>query len=176
MYVRRIVTGIDSDGKSILVSDGSAPRTRDFEHIPGFSNTVVWATESAQAPTGKPEDPTPTLTAFTAPAGGSRLFVVQIPPASVFAGLDFAAADAEQNEHLPGLAETFDPERPGFHRTQSVDYMVLLQGELWLELDKGPAVQVRPGHIVVQNGTYHAWTNKSDQPAVFMACSMGTSA
>lgn len=174
MHVRRIVTGFDAAGHSIVVSDGPTPRTHDFEHIPGFSNTVVWATENADAPTGKPADPTVVLPSFKVAAGGSMLFVVQFPPESVFASLDHAAAGAEQAEHLPGLADTFDPNRPGFHKTQSVDYVVVLKGELWLEVDRGPATHLRQGDVVIQNGTYHAWANRTDKPAVILACSMGT--
>lgn len=174
MHLRRIVTGFDFEGRSIVVSDGSAPRTHDFKHIPGFSNTVVWATQNSDAPSGAPADPTPSLPSFVASPGGSLLFVVQFPPESVFASLDAAAAGAEQEQNLPGLAATFDPQRPGFHRTQTVDYVVVLQGELWLEVDRGPATQLRQGDIVIQNGTFHAWANRTDKPAVILACSMGT--
>jgi quercetin dioxygenase-like cupin family protein len=174
MHVRRVVTGFDADGQSIVVSDGFAQRTHDFNHIPGFSNTVVWATLNADAPQGAPADPTATLSSFVAQPGGSLLFVVQFPPASVFASLDAAAAGAEQNEQLPGLANTFDPDRPGFHKTQTVDYVIILQGELWLDVDRGPGAHLRQGDIVVQNGTYHSWTNRTDKPAVIVACSMGT--
>lgn len=174
MHVRRIVTGFDVEGHSIVVADGPASRTHDFKHIPGFSNTVVWTTANADAPQGAPTDPTAALSSFVSRPGGSLLFVVQFPPESVFASLDAAAAAAEQAEQLPGLANTFDPHRPGFHKTQTVDYVVVLQGELWLEVDRGPATHLRQGDIVIQNGTYHAWANRTDKPAVIFACSMGT--
>ena len=111
MYVRRVVTGFDANGQSIIVSDGSAQRTHDFKHIPGFSNTVVWATSNADAPQGAPADPTVTLPSFVAPPGGSQLFVVQFPPASVFASLDAAAAG-----NYPGLPIPSIPIVPAFIR------------------------------------------------------------
>lgn len=174
MHVRRVVTGFDAEGHSIVIADGPAPRSHDFKHIPGFSNTVVWAANNADAPQGKPIDLTPSLPSLVATPGGSMLFVVQFPPESVFASLDMAAAGAEQAAHLPGLADSFDPNRPGFHRTQSVDYVVVLKGELWLEVDRGPATHLRQGDIVIQNGTFHAWANRTNEPTIILACSLGT--
>lgn len=174
MDIRRIVTGFDEQGKSTLVSDGPAPRTHDFENIPGFSNTVVWATEDLTAPTGAPEDITTTMDSFVAGPGGVRFFVVQFPPGSVFESIDHAAAEAEQLQALPGLAERFDPERPGFHTTPTVDFSVLLRGELWLELEQGEDTQVKAGDVVVQNGTPHAWRNRSSEPALIAAVMVGS--
>lgn len=174
MDVRRIVTGFDTNGNAIVAHDGPAPRTHDFKHIPGFSNTVVWAMEDFAAPTGTPEDVTPGLESFVPGPGGSRLIVVRFSPESVFESIDAAAAEAEQLEALPGLAERFDPERPGFHATPSVDYVILLQGELWLELDRGVETLVRQGDVVIQNGTPHAWHNRTSEPAVAAAVMVGT--
>jgi quercetin dioxygenase-like cupin family protein len=64
-------------------------------------------------------------------------------------------------------------ERPGFHATPSIDHVVILEGELWLELEEGPETLLRQGDVVIQNGTWHAWHNRSDQPAVIAAISLG---
>lgn len=174
MHIRRIVTGFDPNGRSIVVSDGAAPRTHDFKHIPGFSNTVVWAIDTAEAPKGKPTDRTPTLASFVPGPGSASLFIVRFPPESVFAGIDPVAAAEEEKQALPGLAERFDPGRPGFHATPSVDQAIVLEGEIWLELDDGVEVCVKQGDVVIQNGTWHAWHNRTDAPAVVAAFMLGT--
>jgi quercetin dioxygenase-like cupin family protein len=176
MHVRRVVTGHGKDGLSRVVSDGPAPRTHDFEHIPGFSNTVVWALADSSTPPGEPVDPTTSLTSLMPGPGGSALTIVKFPPAEAMAQIDGEAAGREQAEHLPGLAETFDPERPGFHTTQTVDYQIVLVGELWLGLESGDEVRLVEGDVVIQNSTSHAWTNRTDQPAILAAVSIGTAA
>jgi quercetin dioxygenase-like cupin family protein len=69
-------------------------------------------------------------------------------------------------EHFPGLADHMDPSAPGMHTTQTVDYGVVIRGEITLELDEGAKVRLRPGDCVVQNGTRHAWRNETDRECV----------
>ncbi|MFI5957342.1 cupin domain-containing protein [Cryptosporangium sp. NPDC051539] len=173
MQVRRIVTGFDAEGRGCVVSDGPAPRSHDFEHIPGFSNTLVWMTDDS-APTGTPSDLTLTTPSVIPGPSASGLTVVKFPPAASFESADPAASAAEQEQALPGLAAAFDADRPGFHTTATVDYVIVLEGELHLKLDRGPEIAVRPGDVVIQNGTAHAWTNRTSEPAVIAAVSIGT--
>jgi hypothetical protein len=92
---------------------------------------------------------------------------VTLPPDSVMMSADFdpVAAGAEYVARLPGLAERFEPDSPGMHFTDTVDYGVLMDGELSLELDDGKMVALKPGDIVVQNGTRHAWRNHGPKAA-----------
>ena len=80
---------------------------------------------------------------------------VTFPPDSVMMSPSFdpAAVGAEYMSRLPGLAERFEPESPGMHTTDSVDYGILMEGEISLELDDGKTVALKPGDVVVQNGT-----------------------
>jgi hypothetical protein len=78
---------------------------------------------------------------------------------------DIAAAAAEFEAALPGLASYLEPDAPGMHTTDTVDFEVVLEGEVWLELDDGVEVHLRPGDTVVQNGTRHAWRNHGDTTA-----------
>ena len=91
---------------------------------------------------------------------------VTFPPDSVMMSpsFDSAAAGAEFMEHMPELASKFEMDNPGMHTTDTVDYGIVLEGEVWLELDDGKQVHLRPHDVVVQNGTRHAWRNKSDKP------------
>ncbi|TWC63002.1 hypothetical protein FBY10_11521 [Pseudomonas sp. SJZ103] len=101
--------------------------------------------------------------------------ILTLPPDAVYAnpGFDFAAAALEQAHRAPGLAELFEPEAPGFHTTDTVDYVTVLDGEVWLETD---TQEVRLGvhDTVVQNGTRHAWRNKSGNTATLSVVLVGT--
>jgi len=76
-------------------------------------------------------------------------------------------------EKLPGLAEVIEPMNPGMHTTDTVDFDVVLSGEVYLELDDGAEVFLKPGDCVVQNGTRHAWHNRSSQNCVIAVALLG---
>lgn len=175
--VRRVVTG-ECNGRSIFVSDEAPRNTHDYAAIPGFQTTLVWATDTG-VPTlpfdGK--DPTATATSVLPSPHGTRLIVVQFPPDRVMAAPDFnpAAAGEELARHVPGLAEKFEPDGSMMHKTPTVDYGIVLSGEIWLELDDGETRHLKAGDIVVQNGTRHAWHNRGDAPAVMGFVLIGAS-
>jgi len=161
MQIRRVVTGHDGQGKSVFISDASAPRAKDFSDIPGYGFSQVWCNEVALD-----GDQSTQGGSLLPGVGGSSLLMVSFPPDSVMAApLDPQRAFAEMVEALPGLIDCFEPEAPGMHRTPTLDYVVIIEGELWLELDDGEERLLRRGEVVIQNGTRHAWRNKSDQVA-----------
>lgn len=163
---RRVVTAV-RDGKSVVVSDGPVPNAHHYTSIPGMMTSVIYATAApALLPQDGGESAPPGLIVPPAP-GETRLMIVTFPPDSAMAHPDFdpAAADTEQRGFIPGLAELFEPDAPGMHRTQTVDYDIVLDGEIWLELDDGATTQLRPGDMAVQCGTRHAWRNKGDRTA-----------
>ncbi|WFU41513.1 cupin domain-containing protein [Bradyrhizobium sp. CB82] len=90
--------------------------------------------------------------------GETRLMKVIFPPDAVMMSLT-SDPSAEYMSRLPGLAKRFEPENPGMHTTDTVDYGILVEGEISLELDDGQVVALKPGDVVVQNGTRHAWRN-----------------
>jgi mannose-6-phosphate isomerase-like protein (cupin superfamily) len=173
--VRRIVTG-ERNGKSVVVSDGSMENTHDYASVPGFRTTLAWATMQASPVLPHDgRDPVVNVKSMLPDPHGTRLMVVQFPPDSVMTSPDFdpAAAGAEYAKHLPGLAETFEPDGSGMHRTATVDYDVILSGELWLELDDGETRHLKAGDVVIQNGTRHAWRNRTEQPTVMLSVLIG---
>lgn len=87
--------------------------------------------------------------------------------------LDIPAALAEIDRKLPGLGEVLEPDHPGMHRTDTIDYEIVISGEVWLELDGGQEVHLKPGDTVVQNGTRHGWRNKSSEPCVLAVTLIG---
>ncbi|OBY26568.1 cupin domain-containing protein [Leisingera sp. JC1] len=161
---RRVVTGI-RDGKSVFVSDGPAANAHHYASLPGHMTSILYATAAMpdlpqdvgeQAPPRMPVPPLP---------GETRLMIVTFPPDSVFVEANIEDAIAEQAEHIPGLIDAFEADAPGMHTTDSVDYDIVLDGEIWLELDDGAETRLSQGDVVVQCGTRHAWRNKSDRNA-----------
>jgi hypothetical protein len=171
---RRVVSGV-RDGKSVVISDGPVPNAHHYTSIPGMMTSVIYATTATPslpqddgecAPAGLKVPPAP---------GETRLMIVTFPPDTSMARPEFdpAAADAEQREFIPGLAELFEADAPGMHRTETVDYDIVLDGEIWLELDDGVTPQLRTGDVVVQCGTRHAWRNTGDRPATMCFVMIG---
>ena len=73
----------------------------------------------------------------------------------------------------PGLTEAMEVENPGMHTTDTIDYGIVMSGEVWLELDDGAEVHLRPGDCVVQNGTRHAWRNKGSETCIMAFVMVG---
>ena len=163
MIPRRVVTGM-KDGKSVFLSDGAPANVHEYEGWPGFMTSVIWATATVPSlPPDPATEPAPQGLSVTPPPGETRLMIVRFPPDAVFADPRFnpELTGEEQRVHLPGLIDCFEAEDPGMHRTNSVDYDIVLDGEIWLELDDGKEVHLKQGDVAIQQGTRHAWRNKS---------------
>ena len=175
MHIRRIVTGHDRTGKSVFVLDSVAPRTTEFKHVPGFVTSLLWETIPGASVPAAEGDPAISARSWTPPAGGTNLMFITFPPDAVMMSPSFdpAAAGGEYMQVLPGLAEKFEMDHPGMHTTDSIDYGVLLEGEIHLELDAGITKKLAPRDVVIQNGTRHAWRNKSDKPATMLFVLVG---
>jgi hypothetical protein len=176
MIVRRVVTGRRGD-KSVVVSDSAAPRTHDFVHLPGMSLSLVWAKKNAASLAGAERDLVSASTSLIPPPGESRLLIVAFPPDSIFASptFDGAAAGQENAVHCPDISAAMEPDCPGMHTTDTVDYAIVLQGPVWLELDDGQTVELHDHDIVIQNGTRHAWRNRGATPAKVAFTMIGAS-
>lgn len=172
MHVRRVVTGHDGDGKAVFASDEHVdPVTVAL--IPGAEFHLLWG---ADQPPTFPDDGAPTpQPSYFPPLGGYRFGFFTIPPAtaSPAAGLDLEAALAEVEEKLPGLVSHMEPDNPGMHTTSTIDFEVVVSGEVVLELDDGVEKVLRPGDTVVQNGTRHRWGNRGTEPAVVAVVLLG---
>ena len=173
-HIRRLVTGHGPDQKGQVFTEGPPPRTDVFQHIPGMVARRVWATGPATRLPFAGREPTADVTNFVPAAGETRFIVATFPPDSVFGAKDFnpEAAVLENLAVNPGLAERFEPD--GMHSTPTVDYAIVLDGELWLELDGGRSPLLRQHDVVIQNGTRHAWRNKTDRSATMAFILIGT--
>ena len=165
MNARRIVTGINAEGKSVVVSDGGPPRSVTLESGGGTSMTDLW---HLPAPPKSPADggDLDHHANLVPPPGGTHWRVTEFPPEGT-GPTDAEPGDiiAELNEKMPDWADHFDMSRPGMHKTETIDFGVVLSGEIWLELDEGE-VHLEAGDSVVQRGTMHAWRNRSDAPCI----------
>lgn len=142
---RRVVTGHDESGKSIILSDGTPPKIRDKGTLVDFIE--IWHTDTvpvslvAVEPEPEPED---SELITPPPAGGTRI---------------------RFNDFFPGHIDRLPPRADGrhkmMHRTTSVDYGIVLEGEIWMILDDSE-VLLTPGTVVIQRGTDHAWENRGD--------------
>lgn len=157
--MRRVVTGHTEAGVSIVVSDDEVPS------IPigdvGAAVTLVWGRDDP----GRFPDVggQPTVGAAFPPPGGCHIAVMELAPS----GDDF---DQFVNT---ALAEWADPDEPGMHRTATMDYDVVVEGTIGLELDNGSEVTLRPGDVVIQNGTRHRWHNRGTTVARMIAVTVG---
>ncbi|MCA2011821.1 cupin domain-containing protein [Cereibacter sphaeroides] len=164
--ITRVVTGHDAEGKAIIAENGPLPHVAEIAAIPGTVFHEIWATEGAPAPVGNGADPTLGPLRLPPPAQGTRIRIVDIPPDTEDFLRHGAAKMQDAFTQIGDAAAstvTEDSPHPLMHRTESVDYGVVLEGECTLVLDRGE-VLLRPGHVVVQRGTNHAWANRSGQP------------
>ena len=167
--VRRVVTGHDANGKAVVISDGPAP----FVHVnhvdPEWYSTDIWRTSETPArivraaaePTLGPRRQLPAKR-------GTVLRINHFPPESaVVRQMDAQAARAAFAALGNEQAATFGRggRHPLMHRTETIDYAIVLAGEITMVLDEGD-VTLRAGDVVVQCGTNHAWSNRSNAPCV----------
>ena len=171
--MRRVLVA-NVDGASQVVEDGAPPRSRQAVHTPGFSNTLLWTTAPQQTLEFDGTDPTVSAHTFVPGPGGTSMLLLTLPPMSVFQdpSFDAQAAAAEHATISPGITDLMEPDHPGMHTTPSIDYDVLLEGTLHLELTKGE-VELHAGDVVIQHGTRHAWRNRSDQVAKVLVVFVG---
>jgi hypothetical protein len=171
---RRVVTGTAEDGSSVVLADGEPSRRIQLRSIPAFSGALLWATSGAPHLAGPLDDPTPTVTSFVPGPGDTQLHIMHFPPDSVMESYaDTAAVVAEQFAQMPGLAEKFEAD--GMHTTDTLDYAIVIEGEIWLELDNGSQTKLGAGDVVIQQGARHAWRNKSDATVTMVFVFVGAS-
>jgi hypothetical protein len=161
--IRRIVTGHDPEGRACIVQDGPLPKVVELQAIPGTVFHEVWSTAVTPAPIDNGPDPTLGALVLPPPGQGTRIRFVDIPPDTS----EFLAQGAHRMQQAFGQigaahASTVrsDSPHPLMHRTESVDYGVVIDGEIVLILDRGE-VALKTGDVVIQRGTNHAWANRS---------------
>lgn len=163
--VRRVVTGHDGEGRAVIQDDGAVPRVQRIggEHGPLFFE--VWNTREAPARIDRASgEPAEQGISLAPPTNGTRIRVLDIPPEEAGRSLSSEEAKAHFAEVGAGDASSHSDDGRSrhhlMHRTETVDYGIVLEGEVTLILDVGETV-VRTGDIVIQRGTNHGWANRS---------------
>jgi mannose-6-phosphate isomerase-like protein (cupin superfamily) len=151
---RRVVTG-HRGGRGIVLFDGPAPN-RKLRQASGLVSTLLWVTDESPADISGRADRAEREIGVPPPPRGSLFRMVEFPP-----GGKAMAREAVLKEM--GLAGQSASAHPGMHRTRSVDYAVVIEGEIDMVLDEGE-VHLAAGDVLVQQGTNHAWVNRGERP------------
>ena len=162
--VRRVVTGHDKNGKAVVLSDGAVPTVLSNPIRPGQTSYEVWKTGAMPVPLS-PDEPEPTAgpRRLQPAAMGTVLRISEVPPETdAVRNLTPEQAQELFRKSGAGEAATFGRggRHPMMHRTETVDYAVVLEGEIHLLLDDSE-VKLSAGDVVIQRGTNHAWSNRS---------------
>lgn len=165
---RVVVTGHDADGNSIVTSDAASPHVMPIMDQPNFAVTDFWKTFATPADNGPATqaDPCGLPIQVAPPAGGSVFRVVQFPPDADWAAKAAAMGGAVAiDETAKSASKGGEVRHAHMHRTRSIDYAIVLSGEIWAVMDVGETKLVA-GDMLVQRGTNHAWANRSGEPCI----------
>jgi hypothetical protein len=163
--VRRVVTGHDAAGKSVFIIDGPSPHV--FSRSKG-SAVVHELWETTQTPAGNRgnDDAIARGHRLAPPKNGSVFRVIEYPPdAERLAAIAREHALPDDGSGRAAATDHNNPRHPGFHKTSTVDYAIVLVGEIVAMMDDGE-VLLKAGDVLIQRGTNHAWSNRTDKPAV----------
>jgi hypothetical protein len=162
--VRRVVTGHDGQGKSVFVMDGVSPHI--FSRAPGSAVvTELWETRVSPADNRGSEDAAARPFRLQPPSNGSVFRIIEYPPDKQrLAALTHERAAGDDGSGMDAARDRGNPRHPGFHKTNSVDYAIVLSGEIVAMMDEGE-VLLKAGDVLIQRGTNHAWSNRADASA-----------
>jgi mannose-6-phosphate isomerase-like protein (cupin superfamily) len=165
--VRRIVTGHDAQGRSIVTEDRDAPAVHTNPKRVGYVLTQLWATDQTPAFVGNEPDPTGRPLTLEPPRNGTVVRIIEFGAEGAWtqqlSTADTQAAWGALGTDRASTNKTGEAKHPFMHRTQSVDYALVLDGEITLVLDEGE-VLMKAGDFLVERGTNHAWANRSGKP------------
>ena len=160
---RRVITGHDAHGRSVILMDDESPHGFVAEKAGGLRVTELWETTSSPADNSGGADAAEHERRIEPKGGGTVFRVIEYPPDSIrlrtlrpdeyFSSMGAQAAEAATRRH------------PGMHKTDTIDYAIVLSGEIFAVMDQGE-VLLRAGDCLIQRGTSHAWSNRTQEPCV----------
>ena len=158
--LRRVVTGLDETGTAVVLFDGENPH-KAVRPVRNNVSRRIWVTDGAPADMSGRQDRGQTEIGVAPPPGGTVFRIVEYPP--VTAEAEALNADARMRELGPEAPKKGRPPRhPLMHRTRSLDYAIILSGEIDMLLDDSE-VHLKAGDVLVQQGTNHAWVNRGTE-------------
>ena len=164
--IRRVVTGHDESGKSVFIIDDDAPAVKEMDSMPGLALTDLWQTNSAPADNTGNVDSADRPVVLEPPTNGTIFRLVEFPPDSTWHGKANAgdAFDSIGASHAPVEGSN----DPMMHKTSTVDYLIVVRGEIWAILDDSE-VCLKQGDMMIQRGTNHSWSVRTDEPCLLAA-------
>ena len=164
--VRRVLTGHDSAGRSTIIADGLAPNVKEMASMPWLALTDLWETKGAPADNNGHADAAARPVHLEPPRNGTILRIVEFPPDSQWRG----QADGAQAFKSIGAGHAQDRKSsdPMMHRTSTVDYIIVLKGEIHAIMETGETL-LKAGDILVQRGTNHSWSVRGNEPCIVAA-------
>lgn len=163
---KRVVTGHDAQGRAVVASLGATANVFALQSVPGTVFHEIWNSSGSPVLLDNADDPTSKPLQLSPGPQGSVIRVVDIPPDSVqnqVSAADAAAAFAEIGQAHAGTGQA-NSRHKLMHRTETLDYGIVTEGEVWLVLDD-EEVHLKRGDVVVQRGTNHAWSNRTEAMA-----------
>lgn len=171
LKTRRVVTGHDADGRSIILSDAPCTATTAMFHA-DFVVNEAWQLRQLPADNGDFVDPCGAIE-LEPPAAGNVFRIVQFPPDSHYMdAVDPSGGFSALGESGAASVVQDHEGHPLAHATNTVDYIVVIQGEIYAVLDKTETL-LRQGDVLIQRGTSHAWSNRSDKVCIIAAIQNG---
>jgi mannose-6-phosphate isomerase-like protein (cupin superfamily) len=164
--VRRVLTGHDADGRSTFIADGEAPNVKEMASMPGLALTDLWETGAAPASNAGDKDAAARPVRLEPPKNGTILRIVEFPPDSAWRGR--TDGDAGFKSIGAGHVQDRRSSDPMMHKTSTVDYIIVLKGEIYAVTETGEKL-LRAGDILVQRGTNHSWSVRGNEPCVIAA-------
>jgi hypothetical protein len=158
--IRRVVTTIDKNDRAVVLFDSDNPHNFKRQH--GTVSRLFWVTGESPADITGNADRAANFKGIAPPVGGSVLRIVDFPPTTP----EMEALDVNYQQHAIGELSPkrgLPPRHPFMHRTRSVDYALVLSGEIDMLLDEGE-IHLKAGDVLVQQGTNHAWVNRGKEP------------
>jgi hypothetical protein len=164
--IRRVITGLNAQGQSTVLFDDQNGQAKEMASMPGVVLTDIWETTSSPADNSGAKDAIQRPVRLEPLPGGSIFRVVELPPDTAWLNkADAAAAFSSIGADSVRDRNSSDPMR---HKTATIDYIIVLKGELHAVLDTG-SVLLKQGDLFVQRGTVHSWSVKGDRPCIIAA-------
>lgn len=163
--VRRVLTGHDAEGRSTFIADGAAPNVKEVPAMPGLALTDLWETKDAPASNEGDADAADRPVHLEPPQNGTILRIVEFPPDSQW-------RTPRSREAFAAIGASHAPDKTSsdamMHKTATVDYIIVLKGEIHAIMDTGEKL-LRAGDILVQRGTNHSWSVRGTEPCIVAA-------
>jgi mannose-6-phosphate isomerase-like protein (cupin superfamily) len=163
--IRRVVAGLDSDGRSAVLFDGNATTQAENPNWPGFGVKLLWTTDRIPVEVRLGIDEADRVLQILPSPGGSTCVICEFPPLS---SLDKMTPEQRAAALQLSFGDTHDDQSLQLHATPTLDYLVMLSGELTLLLEAGETT-LRAGDVLIDCGVKHGWENRGRIPAICLS-------